>query len=337
MFCATYKGKQGLMSLSGNWVIPPEYDALKLPTCGMVPVQLDRRWGWVDLLNRWIVRPCFEEVDNFVDGRIVTQHNQLYGLHDIGGRAVINSSWPLLWAPINGLVYGRRPGPIHVLMDVFGKAVLCSNAFSLNYFGDPGYIIEVRYPVDYIEEAGVGEFQDIDDEEFHETDPDVRYVRIDGTPAIKEVFREAWPFCEGLAAVTREDGTRGYIDHLGTLVVRPSRQNELGMCPAFSESKALLQYRNDLVQCINQRGDILWDGRFRTVLNFSEGVAAAQGIDGKWGWIDSGGKHLLEPRFDYCGSFKMGIAEAVTGGERRFIRPSGVEVWVEPCKPIDWI
>ena len=92
------------MSLSGNWVIPPEYDALKLPTCGMVPVQLDRRWGWVDLLNRWIVRPCFEEVDNFVDGRIVTQHNQLYGLHDIGGRAVINSSWPLLWAPINGLV-----------------------------------------------------------------------------------------------------------------------------------------------------------------------------------------------------------------------------------------
>jgi hypothetical protein len=61
-------------------------------------------------------------------------------------------------------------------------------------------------------------------------------------------------------------------------------------------------------------------------LPFSQSRASVK-IDGKWGIIDSTGKTILEPSFEFISQFKDCLAHFMNGKTRGYIDKSGKVIW----------
>jgi len=77
-----------------------------------------------------------------------------------------------------------------------------------------------------------------------------------------------------------------------------------------------------------QNGHELIPKTFEQALLFSEGLAAVR-IDGLFGYIDTAGKVVIEPRFDLAGPFHEGFAEVVVGKQAGVVAQSG-DVVLQP-------
>jgi len=80
---------------------------------------------------------------------------------------------------------------------------------------------------------------------------------------------------------------------------------------------------------IDRTGKVVIDaGKYERVLGFSEGLAAVRDNRG-WGFIDKGGKEVVEPRFQAAGNFSEGLAEVQVDGLWGFIDKQG-RMMIEP-------
>jgi hypothetical protein len=101
------------------------------------------------------------------------------------------------------------------------------------------------------------------------------------------------------------DGKYGYINIHGELVIKP----EFDKAENFSDGLALVIKEGRSV-FINVKGEIIISGYAgRDMQSFSEGLAAIR-INNKWGFIDTTGKFVIDPRFQYADTFSEGVARA---------------------------
>ena len=64
-----------------------------------------------------------------------------------------------------------------------------------------------------------------------------------------------------------------------------------------------------------------------SALAFSEGLAAVQLMEGKWGYIDTKGSMAITPKFDTALPFRNGMAEVTVSSGSAYIDPTGKYVW----------
>jgi len=152
------------------------------------------------------------------------------------------------------------------------------------------------------------------------------YLDATGRTVIPARFDDARPFCSGVAAV-EIDGKPAYIDHHGTVVLRPKvsyvSDFEEGLAPAYDRLF-------DHFGFIDRSGKIAIPIRFSTLHNgvsgswmgqrFSNGRALI--IDWtdrgrKWGYIDRSGAVVIPLRFQVASDFENGAA-VVAVGENNF-------------------
>lgn len=62
--------------------------------------------------------------------------------------------------------------------------------------------------------------------------------------------------------------------------------------------------------------------RFNAARNFFEGLAAVE-QDGKWGYIDPRGAFVIEPRFEWAFDCRSGIVQAGEGLTKQYWNPLG--------------
>ena len=70
-------------------------------------------------------------------------------------------------------------------------------------------------------------------------------------------------------------------------------------------------------------GGLVIPQTYANARDFSEGLAAVQGADGLWGYIDRRGQMAIAPRFDAAFGFSGGLAGVTLGGKRGFISYDG--------------
>lgn len=159
-----------------------------------------------------------------------------------------------------------------------------------------------------------------------------RYGFIDRTGAwvISPQFVWATAFSEGLASVVTDQGPghTGFIDTTGSFVIEPT------LCTAaeFKEglAQAALQVDEQTLQTgfIDKTGEMvvgpfdpdLWGA---VAPFFSEGMCAATGPDGKWGYIDKTGTWAIQPAFLEAAPFSNGLALIEDEDGRGFIDRTG--------------
>jgi KWG Leptospira./Protein of unknown function (DUF3298). len=138
------------------------------------------------------------------------------------------------------------------------------------------------------------------------------YINDTGKFIIKPVFSEANEFqSNGLAAVA-VDEKYGLINEKGDFVVKP----QYSYIDNFNDGRAIAT-NDDGFRVIDENGSVVF-GPESFIGSYSDERAAfyRQGSSGKleYGYIDTSGKIVVKPQFEYANSFSNGLAVVRTGG-----------------------
>jgi WG repeat protein len=142
-----------------------------------------------------------------------------------------------------------------------------------------------------------------------EKDGKTGFRDLDGNIVIEPKFDMAEMFSEGYSAVTVGD-KHGFIDETGKYVLPLQSYEFLG-----SIHNGLASVRiNDKVGFINIKGEEIIKPQFDWVGDFSEGLCVARSDNqkseiGKYGYIDTTGKVVIDFKFQYGNNFEHGRAK----------------------------
>jgi len=164
------------------------------------------------------------------------------------------------------------------------------------------------------------------------------YIDTKGAVVITPQFDEAGPFRYGRAAVKLccgpyWDGSDvevgrigknryGFIDTDGKYVGTPGF---LWVAMLFDGDFALVREADGRVGIMNRSGKVVIAGNVEGVWissRFSAGLAPAVS-GGKWGYIDTTGKWVIDPQFEGAKNFGDGLAPVTVGGRTGYINEKG--------------
>jgi hypothetical protein len=178
------------------------------------------------------------------------------------------------------------------------------------------------------------------------------YINTKGVVAITPQFDFAMPFRYGRARVQLAN-RYGYIDKEGKYTGSPT----FLWASEFSGEFAAVQTADRALALVNQSGKTVllakvdtlgyefnsgllpaaaggkwgfmdttgkWviDPQFEGVAGFADGLAPVR-VGGRWGYIDQNGKFVVNPQYDFGGEFYDGYASFLTGGKSGFIDTKG--------------
>jgi hypothetical protein len=142
-----------------------------------------------------------------------------------------------------------------------------------------------------------------------EKDGKTGFRDLDGNIVIEPKFDMAEMFSEGYSSVTVGD-RHGFIDETGKYVLPLQSYEFLG-----SLHNGLAPVRiNDKVGFINIKGEEIIKPQFDWVGDFSEGLCVVRNDKqkneiGKYGYIDTTGKVVIDFKFQYANNFENGRAK----------------------------
>jgi hypothetical protein len=296
---------------------------------GLFPVENRGRSGFINRAGKVRIPLCFDALGDFSEGLARFERDGNWGYIDSRGAVVIEPKFPWAEEFSEGLARVQVSGS------------------SLGIDGRWGFIDKtgkVVIPPDYKE--GQGEKSNIGsdgtDDSFHdglakvEVNGKTGYIDKTGKLAIPAEFAYAYPFAEGLAAVTKSrtgDDGWGYIDTTGKWVIEP--QFEWGS--SFRDNLAPV---NRTANCgyIDKSGKLVLkpplspgEKDCATVWgDFSEGLSRWK-VGKKYGFIDRSGKMVVQPKYDLTFHFSEGLAAVKIGDKWGYIDKSG-KVAIAPRK-----
>jgi len=83
------KGKAGLITSRGRIAIPCRYEDVGVVADGLVPAEMDGRWGYLDLDGTWRIKPVYGEAHPFSGGVAAARKDGRVGYIDQDGVTVI--------------------------------------------------------------------------------------------------------------------------------------------------------------------------------------------------------------------------------------------------------
>ncbi len=294
--------KWGLLDRAGQTLAPFIYDDIgdRLAD-GFLAVRVDKKWGFINAQGKEAIPLRFGVAYNFSDGIArVTNYDDngasRHGLIDAAGREIIPLEYEVMaHKPSEGLLMAGKGGA-HGFMDLTGRT-----AVPLRY-KDAQAFSEGLAAVSFVADPATKERR-------------WGYIDPTGKTVIEPRFEYAEPFKEGFAVVgTRDVGslaparagyTKGFVSKTGQLVVPLSYDN----ARPFADGMAAVN--------VGQNTDTLQDHVSRDV------TGAGTLSTGKWGFIDTTGKVVIEPQFADVKDFRNGYA-VVNLGATLVPRPGGI-------------
>lgn len=145
------------------------------------------------------------------------------------------------------------------------------------------------------------------------------FMTTSGEEISKAKYYEAREFSEGLAAVLDPNkGYWGFIDRNGKMAIRATFDEAY----SFSEGKAVINENGKFYFC--DRTAMLQPilGNYTRVFDLQEGVSVVMN-DTLFGLIDSTGREIVKPRFQFLDNFENGISVFLENGKAGVIDKSG--------------
>lgn len=108
-------GKWGFVNMSGEQVIPPEYDYVRSFHDGLAMVKRSGKWGYIDWFGDVLIPIEFDEVTNFKDGYAFVKKDGKAGLMDMAGNVTFDYdrmklfTFPAIWLDVKPSFNGGDP------------------------------------------------------------------------------------------------------------------------------------------------------------------------------------------------------------------------------------
>ncbi len=168
------------------------------------------------------------------------------------------------------------------------------------------------------------------------------YLNTDGDWAIEPQFMYAGPFSEGVATIAMLDQNKGgpiysLINHTGRTIT--TFRDGAGRGWPFSKGAAIVGWSNQKYAVVGKNGDMVFETQFdqfqgnETTHEFIfEGLIGVRN-DGKWGFIDSAGKWIIEAKYEGVDHFENRLCSVKIDGKWGVIDTTG-KIIIEP--KYDW-
>ncbi len=145
------------------------------------------------------------------------------------------------------------------------------------------------------------------------------FMKTNGEEISRAKYYEAREFSEGLAAVLDPSkGYWGFIDRDGKMAIRATFDEAF----SFSEGKAVINENGKFYFC--DRAAMLQSilGNYTRVFDLQEGVSVVM-KDTLYGLIDSSGREILKPRYQFLDNFENGISVFIENGKAGILDKTG--------------
>jgi len=244
------------------------------------------KWGYIDKTGQIVIKPQFDNAENFSEGLARVKVGDKYGYIDKTGQIVIKPQFDRAGNFSEGLAE-VKVGDKYGYIDKTGQVVITPQFDDTHPFSEGLAQVKVGDKCSYIDKMG-------------------RVV-------IAPQFDTAWRFSDGLAYVII-GGKYGYIDKTGRVVIAPQFNNIVG---EFSNGLAYVKIGGEFgwtskpdggkYGYIDKTGQMVIAPQFDTAWRFSDGLAYVK-IGDKYGYIDKTGRVVITPQFSSAGSFSEGLA-----------------------------
>lgn len=301
-------GKWGYINEAGTLVIDYQFEyAYEFNDDGYAVVSVDDRFGLIDKNGKYIINPQYGLLSSdSSDGLRLVGNDGKFGYLDKKGNIVIDFIFDGAFDFRNGYAIVCL-GSVYGIIDTKGQYVVNPQYDELNYA--------------YSEKSGKNLF-------VAEKDSKTGYIDEKGNTVIDFIFDyivwydDTAEFLEDKYAVVEVNGKRGAVDTKGNYIIEPKYED-------------LFYYGNDLFVFtdgntdkkgfINAEGVETVSAQFDAVLaNGVELIPAA--IGDYWGFVDSTGKYVINPVFEYTYGFINGFAVVGKDDKYTFIDETGKAV-----------
>lgn len=309
-----------IMNKSGKMMLKPRIGTImQVQPCtfvdGLTPMNLDGKWGFVDRMGDWAIKPEFDQVELFDHGFAkVEKQNEGWGYINTTGTKVV----PLRFTNLSSFHQGLAAA---------------ENENGVGLIGTDGrWRVFPKYKADFYsdqEDGGVfgdGVFVLARANAYATSGDPVTYDFFDTNGKLIATFtcQEMHQFSEGSAAF-QNDFKWGFVDKHGTTTIKPR----------FSAVQPF-KYGLGAVKEVDENSDETMEQHWQYVTsagktitgigsrplgalpidrpNFSDGLAAIH-INNRWGFVNASGRIVVEPRFEEVGDFHDGMAWVMPSGQ----------------------
>ncbi|MBY0549739.1 MAG: WG repeat-containing protein [Candidatus Obscuribacterales bacterium] len=249
--------KCGFVDSSGKVMVKPEFEDADDFSDNLAPVKIDGKYGYINTDGNFVIPPKFTHAGRFSSGLAAAAEGDKCGYIDKHGKFVIPPKFELPCQAFEGGLASVEVKGKWGLINPKGEYVV-SPQFEMS----PSCSFEGMRSV--VREGKTG------------------FINSAGQLVVPCRYADAGMFSDGMALVKTDYNTIGYIDKTGREVIKPSRQEDSS---------------DDLSR------------------EFHEGLAAST-KDGKWGYIDKTGKYVVEPIFSSAQPFAEGLAPVAIPAEK---------------------
>jgi hypothetical protein len=264
-------GLWGFINSSGTLVISARFDSVGPFSEGMAVFSRRHRYGYIDRTGEWIINPQYDAAGPFHEGLAAIQNSERWSYIDPAGKIVIG--FPFKAArPFYEERAAVIDGDLHVYIDKTGARRISPEATQIEDFSQ-GLARVFKYGAWF-------------------------FVNPDGEYPIRDAYRIAGPFAEGLAPVAPETSAH------------PPTPNSPGLRPFRTEDPPNAAPSPDRIPkwgYIDLRGKVVIPVRFEEAAPFSNGRARVR-LGGKYGFIDNSGTLKVPATYEDAQSFSEGRA-----------------------------
>lgn len=251
-------GLYGYVDTEGKVVIPLIYDSVKSFENGIACITIDKKYGVIDINGNAVLEPKYDHISIYWDGIIAVQQDEKWGIFDKKGKQIVPFIYDSFHAyNCDGYAEVGQNGKCG-LIDQNGKLVVPLEYESVSFFNDDGYA-----------EASLGKRKKV-------------LIGHDGK-ILKGFSNLLFGFTEGLAAVKKK-GKWGYIDRTGVEIIPP---------------------------------------QYADVTGFSNGLARVMDRNGKCGFIDKQNNAVIAFIYDWTYTFNGKNHTGVVNGFNPIFHPPG--------------
>jgi hypothetical protein len=232
--------KEGVMSLTGEILIPPKYRSISHFSGGLACVYTGELYGYIDNGGKQVITPFFEDARSFSEGVAAVKMNGAWGyIHPDASTAI----------PMRFICERGMAGPFRE-----GRARVARNGRWGHINPEGKFVVEPRFDMAYEFSEGMAEVK---------LDKRTGYVNRSGELVVAPSFLREKRFSEGLAAVQTGSGEAhrtvsdaceiGFIDATGKFVITP----RFFIAGSFQGGLCLVKTDKDLLY-VDRTGKPFW-------------------------------------------------------------------------------
>ncbi|MGG2199219.1 WG repeat-containing protein [Paenibacillus validus] len=302
--------KWGYINLNGKMIISPQYDeANPFQDNGLAIVSVDGRSGAIDRRNQYRVKPKFDSISPFTEGRAIAIDRDGFKVIDEQGSVLTAKAYSFISPYRDGLAMASAPGSAagpYGYLNLQGGEAIPFVYESAGDFKDGKAVVKVK-------------------------DGEYALIGRDGNRLHTYNLEYAGGLGEGLLTFKREKGGKyGYMNEQGEVVIAP----QYVFAQPFRDGRAVVNMEWDLGDrygLIDPKGEYVLKPQYNRLDQLGEHrlavgypIDASQPFIGsKYAIADDRGRFLTKPVFYGVQEYAQGLASVYDDRNTYFIDTGG--------------